>query len=175
MVVVPILSYFLGGWMIGWASAPYDREWAIKYPRRAALMSLAGPASNLCLLLIAGILIRIGMADHVFDAPDRLSFMHITDAVAPGIWLFAATMLSILFSLNLLLFAFNLLPVPPLDGSGIFMFFCSSESAARVFHVLRNPGFNYFGLMISWRVLDAIFPFVQIFAANLLYPGMNYH
>src|SRR5262249_2754835 len=92
MVVVPILSYFFGGWMIGWASAPYDREWAIKYPRRAALMSLAGPASNLGLLLVAGILIRIGMAIHVFDAPGQLNFMHITEAVAPGIWLFAATM-----------------------------------------------------------------------------------
>src|SRR5215471_4935745 len=175
MVVVPLLSWFLGGWMIGWASAPYNREWAIQYPRRAALMSLAGPVSNLALLLLAALLIRAGMLGHVFDAPARIGFSRVTEAAAPGIWLFAATMLSILFSLNLLLFTFNLLPLPPLDGSGIFMFFCSSDSAARVFQALRNPGFNYFGLMISWRVLDAIFPFVQTFAANLLYPGMNYH
>lgn len=33
MVVVPLLSYFLGGWMVGWASAPYDPEWARRYPR----------------------------------------------------------------------------------------------------------------------------------------------
>jgi hypothetical protein len=44
MVVVPIISYLIGGWMIGWASAPYDPRWANQYPRRAALMALAGPA-----------------------------------------------------------------------------------------------------------------------------------
>jgi len=32
MVVVPIVSYLLGGWMIGWASAPYDPEWAGRNP-----------------------------------------------------------------------------------------------------------------------------------------------
>lgn len=174
MVVVPLISFFAGGWMIGWASAPYDREWAIKYPRRAAAMSLAGPASNLALLLLTGFLIRMGMMCHVFDAPSQIGFSHVTEAIAPGIWYFAATMLSILFSLNLLLFAFNLLPLPPLDGSGIFMFFCTSESAARFFQALRNPGLSYFGLMISWRVLDSIFPSVQTFAVNLLYPGIHY-
>jgi Zn-dependent protease len=174
MVIVPLLSYFLGGWMIGWASAPYNREWAIQYPRRAALMSLAGPAANLALLLFAGLLIRAGMIGHVFDAPAHIGFSRVTEAVAPGIWLFAATMLSILFSLNLLLFAFNLLPLPPLDGSGIFMFFCTTDSAARFFQSLRHPGLNYFGLMISWRVMDAIFPSIQSFAVNVLYPGMNY-
>ena len=29
MVVVPILSFLLGGWMIGWASAPYDRSLSV--------------------------------------------------------------------------------------------------------------------------------------------------
>jgi Zn-dependent protease len=174
MVVVPLVSYFLGGWMIGWASAPYNPEWAIKYPRRAALMSLAGPVANLMLLLLAGLLIRAGMLFHVFDAPGRIGFSQVTVAMAPGIWLFAATMLSIFFSLNLLLFTFNLLPLPPLDGSGLFMFFCSSESAAKFFQSLRHPGLNYFGLMISWRIMGAMFPSIQSFAVNLLYPGMNY-
>ena len=41
MVAVPLVSYFLGGWMIGWASAPYDAGWARIYPRRAAWMAAA--------------------------------------------------------------------------------------------------------------------------------------
>ena len=45
-VVVPILSYAMAGWMIGWASTPYDRRWAERYPRRAAWMSLAGPGAR---------------------------------------------------------------------------------------------------------------------------------
>ena len=48
-VAVPLVSYLIGGWMIGWASAPYDPEWARRNPRRAALMSFAGPAANLLL------------------------------------------------------------------------------------------------------------------------------
>src|SRR5690348_17172584 len=45
MVVLPLLTWFIAGWMMGWASAPYDPEWARRYPRRAALMALAGPAA----------------------------------------------------------------------------------------------------------------------------------
>src|SRR5262245_36792738 len=46
MVLVPIISYDLGGWMIGWASAPYDPRWQQRYPRRAALMSLRRTGSK---------------------------------------------------------------------------------------------------------------------------------
>src|SRR5205807_5041545 len=38
MLVAPILSYLMGGWMMGWASAPYDPFWARRHPRRAAWM-----------------------------------------------------------------------------------------------------------------------------------------
>ncbi len=46
MVVMPILSIFYTGWPMGFASAPFDPAWADRYPRRAALMSLAGPAAT---------------------------------------------------------------------------------------------------------------------------------
>lgn len=32
-VLVPLLSFFAGGWMLGWASAPYDPYWAERYPK----------------------------------------------------------------------------------------------------------------------------------------------
>src|ERR1700679_4089938 len=66
MVVVPIISWFAGGWIIGWASAPYSVEWARQHPRRAALMALAGPATNLALALAAALLIRVGYEWNVF-------------------------------------------------------------------------------------------------------------
>src|SRR3954463_846660 len=46
LVLIPILSFFMGGAMLGWASAPYDPLWSRRYPKRAAWMSLAGPAAN---------------------------------------------------------------------------------------------------------------------------------
>jgi len=73
MVVVPIVSYLMGGWMIGWASAPYDPEWARRNPRRAALMALAGPSANLLICVIAAILIRLGIHLGWFDAPEQIS------------------------------------------------------------------------------------------------------
>lgn len=63
-VVAPILSYLWMGWMIGWANTPYDPTWAYAHPRRAAWMSLAGPASNLLLLLMAINLLYPGMGYH---------------------------------------------------------------------------------------------------------------
>ena len=34
-VVVPIVVYLMSGWMMGWASAPYDPHWAERHPKRA--------------------------------------------------------------------------------------------------------------------------------------------
>ncbi len=175
MVVVPVLSYMLGGWMIGWASAPYSRQWAIQHPRRAALMSLAGPSSNFLLMVIAAVLIHLGMAWHVFDAPARIDFSTVTVATAPGIYFFLAKVLSIFFSLNLLLCAFNLLPLPPLDGSGIFPCLSGPALADKVFAILHHPGLNYFGLFLAWQFFGVVFPPIQLFAVNVLYPGMGYH
>ena len=58
-VIMPILSYVLGGWMIGWASAPYDPAWRDRHPLRAAWMALAGPVANLTLVLIAALAVRL--------------------------------------------------------------------------------------------------------------------
>src|SRR3954453_20366666 len=80
MLWVPLLSFLLGGWMIGWASAPYDPRWQKEHPRRAALMSLAGPGANFLLFLIAAIGIRVGLAMNVFQVPDGFGLSRITEA-----------------------------------------------------------------------------------------------
>src|SRR3974390_2779791 len=69
MVLVPIASYLLGGWMIGWASAPFNPEWQRQYPRRAGWMALAGPAANFSLMVLAGIAIRVGLLAGYFQPP----------------------------------------------------------------------------------------------------------
>src|SRR5271169_2166132 len=101
MVIFPILSYAMGGWMMGWASAPYDPEWSRRYPRRAAWMALAGPGTNFILMLLAAIAIHVGMAMSRFQAPASPSFSHITELVGGGTNL-ASTFLSVMFMLNLL-------------------------------------------------------------------------
>lgn len=173
MVAVPILSYLLGGWMIGWASAPYNPKWAMQYPKRAAAMSLAGPISNLIIVILAAVCIRIGMAGGYFEPPDRMTFARVVDAHTSG-GFFVASFLSIFFSLNVLLCTFNLLPLPPLDGSGVVMFFVSEEAAPRFLELLYSPALRMFGLFIAWRIFGVAFPAIQLAAVNLLYPGLHY-
>jgi Zn-dependent protease len=173
MVVVPILSYLLGGWMIGWASAPYNPRWAIANPRRSAIMSLAGPAANLSLVILAAIFIRAGITFHYFQAPSHITSSHVVDADNGGAYFFA-TLLSICFSLNLLLCAFNLLPLPPLDGSGALLLFTGPNTAEKLLSTLRHPQFQFFGLFVAWKVFDFIYPGIQSFAVGLLYPGGGY-
>jgi hypothetical protein len=35
-VIMPLFAFVAAGWMIGWASTPFDPHWAVRYPRRAA-------------------------------------------------------------------------------------------------------------------------------------------
>ena len=176
MILVPVLSFLLtrGGWMMGWASAPYDPSWQRQHPRRAAWMSLAGPAANFTLMLLAGAAIRIGTAAGLFRAPAAASFTNITEPVLAGGSSFAATFLSILFVLNLLLGTFNLIPVPPLDGSTGITVFMSEGRALRYLDWLREFNFGFLGLAIAWVAFDKIFDIVFRLALNLLYPGMHY-
>ena len=176
-VIVPILSYLAGGWMIGWASAPYDPAWRRQYPRRAAMMALAGPAANFSLVILAAAGIHLGVALGAFALPGRASFAHVVEAAAsrqgsiPGL---AATLLSILFSLNLLLGAFNLLPVPPLDGNAAAGLVLPERLARRLAGAGQNRTLALVGLLIAWKVFDLLFRPIFVAALGLLYPGAGY-
>jgi Zn-dependent protease len=174
-IVVPIISFILGGWMIGWASTPYNVEWAYNYPRRSAKMSLAGPVSNLLLVLIAALIIRIGIMFGVFDAPERINFTHAVVSTQGGIHSIIAAFLDVFFSLNLLLFLFNLLPIPPLDGSGIVPLFISEERAIKYMEMIHNPSFSMLGLFVAWNIFDYIYAPFHLAAINLLYLGVAHY
>jgi Zn-dependent protease len=175
MVLLPVLSLLLSGWPFGFASAPYDPRWAIRNPARAAIMSLAGPGANLLLVVASGLLLRLGEAFGVFGAPQAVTFGHLADAAPDGIWPAVAFLLSVLFSLNLLLFVFNLLPLPPLDGSGAVPLLLSERSAERYLLLIwSNPMLSLFGLLVAWRIIDVLFSPIFVAAVSLLYPGATY-
>jgi Zn-dependent protease len=175
MVVFPILSYIIGGWMMGWASAPYDPYWAERHPRRAAWKSLAGPAANFSLAILAGILIHAGMMAGIFQHPSSLKFTQVVSATAPGVTAGAATFLSVLFSLNLLLGTFNLIPVPPLDGFTAIGVLLPEQAAGRLQALRHSMGnFTLIGMLIAWKVFDPVFvPLFDLFI-KILYPTQSY-
>ncbi|HXK05455.1 MAG TPA: site-2 protease family protein [Verrucomicrobiae bacterium] len=175
MVVLPILSYVVGGWMMGWASAPYDPYWAERHPKAAAWKSLAGPAANFSLAILAGILIHLGLLAGVFVYPDSLGFTHIVRAASEGVAAGAATFVSILFSLNLLLGTFNLIPIPPLDGFSGVGVLLPEELAGRLQSLRHSIGnFTFIGLLIAWKVFDPIFAPVFGVFIRILYPSQSY-
>jgi Zn-dependent protease len=174
MVVFPVASYLLQNWIMGWASAPFDPAWQARYPRRSAWMALAGPGANFLLMLIAAIGIRAGVAMGYFQAPSSANFTRVVAEAGTEATTFMTTFLSILFVLNLLLGTFNLLPVPPLDGSSGVMLMMSRETALRYMGFIHEPAFAWMGLLAAWYLYGKIFGFFFSLALNLLYPGMHY-
>jgi Zn-dependent protease len=174
MVIFPLLTYATGGWMMGWASAPYDPSWSLRYPRRAAWMSLAGPGANFTLAIVAGILVHIGIWTGNFRYPESASFMHVVEPAAAGVVAGVAMFVSLMFSLNLLLGTFNLIPVPPLDGFGALGVLVSEDLARRIQNFGRSLGvLSMIGLLLVWQVFGPLFQPVFSFAMSALYPGQG--
>jgi Zn-dependent protease len=172
LVVLPIISFLFWGWMIGWASTSYDPYWAIHNRKRAGLMALAGPLANLALVVIAGVAIRLCISAGWFEMPGGITFTQVAKGSSEGLSNSIAIAVSILFTLNLILMVFNLIPLPPLDGSAVLTLFLSDSVAERYNRLLYNPSFAIFGLVIAWQVFGAVIDPVHDIAIKLLYPGV---
>lgn len=175
MVIMPLISVALFGWPFGYASAPYSVAWARRYPKRAGWMALAGPAGNLILIVLAVVAIRIGVETGVFTAPSSIVFDRVARGVEPGLWSSLAFLFSVIFSLNLLLLIFNLLPFPPLDGSGALPLVLSREMASRYQELIwSKPALAWIGILLAWQLFPAIYSPVWTFIVNLIHPGAHY-
>lgn len=170
MVVVPLITFFSAGWMMGWASAPYNPQWAIRFPRRSALMALAGPGANLVLVFLSGLLLRFGVEWHWWREPFILTPTHLAEPIAGGLYPWLSSLLSIIFSLNLILAVFNLLPLPSLDGSSLPLLFLHGATAQKYMAALWNPAFRMVGLLVAWQGFRYIFAPIRQIAMQVLYP-----
>jgi Zn-dependent protease len=106
-IIVPLLGYFAGGFIIGWAKPvpfnPYNlraEKWGLPAQAGEAIVAIAGPLANIVLAIIFGLVIRF----------------------SPGFTIVNQSFLSLaafVVFINITLAIFNLVPVPPLDGSKI--------------------------------------------------------
>jgi Zn-dependent protease len=141
-VILPVLMILfsmsgsgrLAGFLVGWAKPVPVNASNLRHPRvDDILVSLAGPSMNLLLAIVLVGLVRVGWAVH-----------------SPSM---AVTSLD-MARLSLLLFFFNLLPIPPLDGSQVVRGL--SGMSYETYHQMAR--FGYFILIIALQV-----PMVQAF------------
>ena len=175
-LVVPLISFFLfsspaGRWMIGWASAPYDPDWEARHPRRAGLMAAAGPAANLVLSMIGLLALKLGLLKGLWAVPyDYPHFDQIVVAAAEGgsVWVGVGRFCSVLFSLNLILCLFNLLPLPPMDGASVVAGFVPAARRLRE-QIAANPMFGLIGLVLAWKVFPTLLHPIYVMFLRWLY------
>lgn len=101
-ILLPILTFLSGGFIIGWAKpVPYNPYNLRSQKWGPALVALAGPGANIIIALIFGILIR---SAGIFPSSFYPAIINTS---------------SLIVLINITLAIFNLVPIPPLDGSKI--------------------------------------------------------
>ena len=174
MLVVPLITAFTQGWVMGWASAPYDPVWAERHPRRAAIMAAAGPVGNFAIALVAVAGLKAGLATGYFVAPDSASFAALVWTAAGDSAGFLGTCLSVFAILNVFLGVFNLLPLPPLDGGAVVTALLP-ESLAESVRALQSSGaMSMLGLLAAWRLFPLLTGPLFSFVLWLLHPELSY-
>jgi len=127
-VLVPLVLILFtpGHWAFGWAKPVPINPYSMKNPRRdPVLVALAGPLTNFS---IAFILALVGMVVRLVGVNPFGSLKYLLE------FLNAAA------QINVILGFFNLLPIPPLDGSHVLEYFLS-PNARRTYEALAPYGF----------------------------------
>ena len=125
--VMLIISALGTGFFIGWAKPTPVNPSMLRGGRRAeAWVAAAGPVSNLAMAVVAALVLRgilaVGRAD--------------SDATV-----FVANVVYIFVLINLALFIFNLIPIPPLDGSKVMFALMSPRTVWQIRPTLERWGF----------------------------------
>lgn len=173
MLVLPLITSFTQGWAIGWASAPYDPHWAARYPKRAAIMAAAGPAGNFLIAALALVLLRLGLEAGMFAAPGRVRFELLVETAAGGTS-FVTTLLSVLLVQNVFLGAFNVLPLPPLDGASVLRGVAPRGIAGALDTLATNPAFSLVGLFVAWQVFPMFAGQLFFLVLAIVHPDVTY-
>ena len=138
-VIFPILAGLTGLPLFGWAKPVPVNEVKLRHSRWTVAVSLAGPMSNIFLVIISALLLKLLVMTHVLGPDPDLGVNSWQTILSTVLLLFILT--------NVLLAIFNLLPIPPLDGSHVVHYYL----------VRRNPALWTFweflmryGMIILW-------------------------
>jgi Zn-dependent protease len=133
-IIIPlILVVTRAGFVIGWAKPVPVNPYNLRNQRWGeAMVAAAGPASNIVLAVIFGLLIRFGL-----------------------IPLSALPVVAVIVIINLVLAVFNLVPIPPLDGSKILF----ALLPPKLFHIRQS--LERYGLILAIIFILFLWQFVS--------------
>ena len=109
-----------------------------------------------------------------WKAPDSVSFERLVSSPLGDGRTFAGELLSIFLTLNVLLCAFNLIPLPPLDGASIIGLFVPEGLALKVRELSHSPMFQLAGLLVAWRLFPLIVRPLFALVLKAVHPGVGY-
>jgi Zn-dependent protease len=141
-VLLPLLLWMGGGPVFGYAKpVPINPGYYRDYRKGMMLTGLAGPTTNLVMAALAALLFRMLLA---FGGA---AMGVLPNAAASAIdWVLLA--LFYFAQINLVLMFFNLIPIPPLDGSRVLPLFLS-DKALQAYHRVEQYGILiFFGAML---------------------------
>lgn len=136
-VIIPLFLLFFANSFIGWAKPVPINPYNFKNQKRGIIwVSLAGPASNLLIALVLGLLIRF------------------------SVFPFLVLPFGLIAYINIFLALFNLIPVPPLDGSKLLL--------NKFPRLEEKLGKSFLGIFIALIIAITILPYIAGFIFTLL-------
>lgn len=154
-VVLPGLLALVKAPIFGWAKPVPVNKWRLRNPRYGMMaVAAAGPGTNFLLAAIAAVTLGLMMRIYGIAEPGAVA-------------MFVATSLNYFILINIFLAFFNLLPIPPFDGSHIVEGLLP-PAAARIYARARPFGFPL--LFILLLVVPYLFPEANIIENVVLPP-----
>lgn len=131
-IALPLINLLTGLPTIGWAKPVPIDPFNFRHPKRDEnIVSLAGPASNLLLAAISSIIIR---------------FLPLSQILY--IFFYLLTLI------NISLFTFNLIPIPPLDGSHILLNLLPEKSRIQWQETFDRYGFILIIVLVFFPIIN---------------------
>lgn len=165
-ILVPLVLALLGAPLFGWAKPVPINPANLRNPFRGMmLVALAGPSTNIIMAVVAAITGRLLL---LLIPP---SFQPAAGTLGSNLVVALFTLLAYLVIYNLFLAGFNLLPIPPLDGSRVLTYFLPA-GGRRLMLQLERYGFLIVAALLYLGVFNGIFRLVSGLGQTLL--GMNW-
>jgi Zn-dependent protease len=152
-ILLPVILIIMGAPPFGYAKPVPVNPLNLRNPRQDNLLiSAAGPLANLSVALIAFILIKLLLMTN----PTAPYMMEGVRSLGNGLFLIIYYTILI----NVILAVFNMIPIPPLDGSGVLMGLISAEAAEK-YDQIRPYGFMILILLIVTGIIGRILGFIM--------------